>query len=226
MDALTSATSASASKAAGQGATAQGGANQAVINSDFETFLKMLTAQLENQDPLNPLESQDFAVQLATFSNVEQQTKTNTLLEDLANRLGGSDLSEMSQWIGRDARISGTLPFTGEPLVMDVQTAPGAVSATLIVENMVGKQLASYPLDTTKPGSMVWDGLGLDGQAFSPGTYKFRVLNEAVEGSLPDGEVTAYIPVLEARTGPLGPSLMLEGGLEVSPEDITALRQH
>ena len=46
-------------------------ASTSAISSDFETFLKMLTAQMENQDPLNPLDSQDFATQLATFSGVE-----------------------------------------------------------------------------------------------------------------------------------------------------------
>ena len=54
-------------------ANSQSTAAKAMINSDFETFLKMLTAQMENQDPLNPIESSDYAVQLATFSGVEQQ---------------------------------------------------------------------------------------------------------------------------------------------------------
>ena len=46
---------------------------EAVISSDFETFLRMLTVQLENQDPLDPTDSADYAMQLATFSGVEQQ---------------------------------------------------------------------------------------------------------------------------------------------------------
>lgn len=58
------------------------------IASDFETFLRMLTTQLENQDPLEPVASQDLAVQLATFSGVEQQTQTNSLLEDLGSQMG------------------------------------------------------------------------------------------------------------------------------------------
>ncbi|MFV2001871.1 MAG: flagellar hook capping FlgD N-terminal domain-containing protein, partial [Paracoccaceae bacterium] len=53
------------------------------VNSDFETFLKLLTTQLKNQDPLKPVDSSDFAVQLATFSSVEQQVKTNDLLTSL-----------------------------------------------------------------------------------------------------------------------------------------------
>ena len=47
--------------------------NAAVLSSDFETFLKMLTTQMQNQDPLNPVDSTDYATQLATFSSVEQQ---------------------------------------------------------------------------------------------------------------------------------------------------------
>jgi flagellar basal-body rod modification protein FlgD len=60
------------------------------LTSDFETFLRMLTVQMKNQDPLNPIESSDFAVQLATFSGVEQQVKTNDLLTKLADSFGGS----------------------------------------------------------------------------------------------------------------------------------------
>ncbi|MEY5038566.1 MAG: flagellar basal body rod modification protein, partial [Pseudomonadota bacterium] len=50
--------------------------NKALISSDFDTFLKMLTAQMQNQDPLNPMDSTDYATQLATFSGVEQQART------------------------------------------------------------------------------------------------------------------------------------------------------
>ena len=49
------------------------------ISSDFNTFLRMLTVQMQNQDPLNPIDSADYAVQLATFSGVEQQVRTNQL---------------------------------------------------------------------------------------------------------------------------------------------------
>ena len=73
----------------------QGQAGSAsVISSDFETFLKMLTAQMENQDPLNPMDSADYAVQLATFSSVEQQVLTNDLLQAMTLQLGSSGMAE------------------------------------------------------------------------------------------------------------------------------------
>lgn len=54
------------------------------LTSDFDTFLRMLTVQMQNQDPLDPVDSADYAVQLATFSGVEQQVRTNELLTELS----------------------------------------------------------------------------------------------------------------------------------------------
>jgi flagellar basal-body rod modification protein FlgD len=59
--------------------------DQTVITADFQTFLQLLTTQLKNQDPLNPMESTEYATQLATFSGVEQQVRTNELLESLSS---------------------------------------------------------------------------------------------------------------------------------------------
>ena len=59
---------------AGSGAGA-GAPAASFSGGDFQTFLKMLTTQIKNQDPLNPMEGSDFAVQLATFSGVEQQVQ-------------------------------------------------------------------------------------------------------------------------------------------------------
>jgi flagellar basal-body rod modification protein FlgD len=67
------ATTATATTSQTQTKTASSG-----LSSDFETFLKMLTTQLKNQDPMNPVDSADYAVQLATFSSVEQQGSPTT----------------------------------------------------------------------------------------------------------------------------------------------------
>ena len=66
-----------------QGAASAATAETSLIGNDFNTFLVMLTTQLQNQDPLNPIESSDYAVQLATFSGVEQQVRTNQLLQEI-----------------------------------------------------------------------------------------------------------------------------------------------
>jgi flagellar basal-body rod modification protein FlgD len=76
-------------------------AQPAAISSDFTTFLKMLTTQMQNQDPLNPIDSADYAVQLATFSGVEQSVKTNQLLESLGQQFGLLGMAQMAGWVGQ-----------------------------------------------------------------------------------------------------------------------------
>ena len=94
-----SATSASSSP----GTTGTGG-TAPTISSDFNTFLRMLTVQMQNQDPLNPIDSADYAVQLATFSGVEQQVRTNQLLADMQGKFSQLGMAEMAGWIGKEAR--------------------------------------------------------------------------------------------------------------------------
>src|SRR5690606_25523957 len=96
-----------------------------LIDSDFETFLVMLTTQMQNQDPLNPIQSSDYAAQLATFSGVEQQVKTNTLLESLSTQLGLSGMAQMAAWVGMEARVTAPVLFEGTPLTLYPAPADG-----------------------------------------------------------------------------------------------------
>ena len=110
---------------AAQTAASQTGASQqsnaaeaeATITADFESFLQLLTAQMRNQDPLSPIDSTQFVEQLASFSAVEQQVQTNSLLEGLVGSLTESDLSDASQWVGRVVETaSPSSYFAGEDL--------------------------------------------------------------------------------------------------------------
>ena len=198
--------------------------SEPAINSDFETFLQMLTAQLENQDPLNPLESQDFAVQLATFSSVEQQTLTNTLLEDMSRSLGTSGLAEMSQWIGREAQVTGALPYSGTPLELTFTLPAGALTSELVVTDATGHEVARHAVTAQDQAGYLWTGVTPGGTELRQGTYSFHVENTVAEGTLPASAVSSYVLVKEARTAPTGQTLLLEGGLEVAPGDISAIR--
>ncbi len=90
--------------------------NSAVLSSDFETFLQMLTAQAKYQDPLEPIDSSAYAAQLAQFSMVEQQVQSNELLANLAEQLGGSNMAGMANWIGMEARTTEPAFFEGSPI--------------------------------------------------------------------------------------------------------------
>ena len=79
------------------------------LTSDFETFLRMLTVQMQNQDPLNPVDSSDYATQLATFSGVEQQVLTNDLLKSIAGTFGQGGTAQYAQWVGKEVATRTTL---------------------------------------------------------------------------------------------------------------------
>ncbi|MCH5375599.1 MAG: flagellar hook assembly protein FlgD, partial [Planctomycetes bacterium] len=89
-----------------------------VLTSDFNTFLKMLTAQARNQDPLEPLDSTQYASQLAQFSMVEQQVKTNDSLNLLSGQFGVSNMAALASWVGMEARAATTAYFDGSALTL------------------------------------------------------------------------------------------------------------
>ena len=115
-----------------------------LISSDFNTFLKMLTTQLKNQDPLNPMDNSEYAVQLATFSGVEQQVKTNTLLESLGAQLFDSKISIIDD--PHRMRGLGSRAFDGEglPTTRRYIIEKGALTGWLM-ESASARQLGLEP---------------------------------------------------------------------------------
>ncbi len=207
-------------------ADAQGDAGgAAAISSDFETFLRMLTVQAQNQDPLNPMDSTDFAVQLATFSGVEQQVLTNDLLKGLSGAITGSELAQMAGWVGMDARAAAPAVFDGNPIYVEAAPVLGADSAEMRVYDQTGQLWDQFSIGT-QPGPVLWDGLRADGTAFPDGVYTFEVASLDGEGNTLSAEVAeTYNRVIEAQSGPNGAQLLLGSGTYIGADDISALRQ-
>ena len=198
--------------------------DDSVISSDFETFLTLLTTQLENQDPLNPLDSSEFAQQLATFSGVEQQVKTNDLLRDISAGLGASGLNQLAGWVGMEARVNAPAVFDGTPLTLAPEIDPASDAATLIVRDVGGREVAREAMPPTSD-TLLWAGVGPDGEPLPLGTYTFEV------ESVNQGEVTStkpvdhYARIVEARNGASGVELVVPGGASIAASDIVALRE-
>lgn len=192
------------------------------ISSDFETFLNMLTTQLENQDPLDPVKSDEFAVQLATFSSVEQQVLTNDLLESMTAQLGLSGIGQYASWVGMEARAAVPARYDGSPLTVVPTPDTGAESAFLVVENNAGQVVQRLQIPTTGE-AMEWSGQLANGQAAN-GVYTFKT--ESVTNGLVSNTSTAevYTPVTEARFVNGDTVLVTAGGGEVQASSVTALR--
>lgn len=190
-----------------------------VASSDFETFLKMLTVQMQNQDPLNPIESTDYAMQLATFSGVEQQVLTNELIGQLSAQLGVLELSNVADWVGLEGRVSGPFQFDGAPLNLDFEPVTGG--SYLMVTDEFGTLVDQIALEGGD-GAYAWSGILADGTALPHGAYDFRI--EHPNGLEAKGEVRSYSRILEARADQGRAMLVLNGGIEVQADAISALR--
>lgn len=217
MDAITS-TSSTNSTAATETVS-----SQSIISSDFETFLVMLTAQMENQDPLNPLDSQDFATQLATFSGVEQQVKTNDLLSALSSQFLTSGLGDMASWVGMDARMATPAYFDGSPVEIVANPPSFSESTELVVLDANGDEVQRLDIPVSDE-PFEWAGVSSDGEPFEEGSYSFQVVaysnDEIIDVHVPD----IFAEVKEVRIIDLQTVVVLGGG-DIYPSSlVTGLR--
>lgn len=193
------------------------------IASDFDTFLKMLTTQMKNQDPLNPVDSADFAVQLATFSSVEQQQRTNQLLEGLGSQLGLSGMAQLANWVGKEARAPVAAQFDGSPVTLAAAPSPLAKEATLIVTDSTGMIVSRQQVPVSSE-PFEWAGTAAGGGTLPPGRYSFSLESAADGKTIGTTPVEVYGRIIEARAGTDGTTLVMTGGILVPADKVTALR--
>lgn len=214
-------TSASTSTAAG--AKAGTGVAAPSASGDFQMFLKMLTAQMKNQDPLNPIQSSDYAVQLATFSGVEQQVKTNELLASLMGNLGVSGMGQLAAWVGMEARTTAAVPFSGQPIALYPSPAAEADRTVLVAYDQQGREVTRQEIPVSAD-PVNWTGATGTGGSVLHGTYAFRLESYGAGKLLETQAVEAFARIAEVRQGKDGAILALDGGATVAAADVRALR--
>lgn len=195
-------------------------ADTKAISSDFQTFLKLLTTQISNQDPMDPMKAEEFAVQLATFSSVEQQVKTNDLLTRMTST--GGEFAAYTSWIGREVKATAALKFNGSTVELAPEPATRGEIHQLVVRAESGAEVDRMTINGT--GAPVrWAGLTAAGPA-PFGLYSFEVesfTNGQIVGIEP---VAGYARVTEVQRTAEGATLVLEGGGKIAAADIAAVR--
>ncbi len=191
------------------------------ITSDFETFLRMLTTQMQNQNPLEPIEASDFAVQLATFSGVEQQVRTNELLMQLTTRLG---LSELASWVGKSALSDAPVYLSDTPRKLVPPEVTGVDRAELILQDSAGVEVGRYRVDPMA-SELEFDPLTMAGPDFRPGNYTLKIESFQGPRSLGTNPVLSYARIEEARSDAGHVLLMLEGGHMIESSAVVGLRE-
>jgi flagellar basal-body rod modification protein FlgD len=166
---------------------------QKQLSSNFDTFLKLLTTQLQNQDPTAPMDSTQFTQQLVAFSQVEQQISTNQNLQTLIS-LGQSQSSNLAMsYLGRNIVLTdGTGVLTGGKASWTYGLNNDASTTTLTVTNSSGKAVYTTTGETSAgTHTLAWDGKDNQGNQLADGTYKLTITSVASDGSAVAGSVAS-----------------------------------
>lgn len=205
------------------GAASAASSDRSVINSDFQTFLEMLTTQMQNQDPLNPMDSTEFATQLATFSGVEQQVRTNELLTALQQSMALSNLGEIAGWIGMEARAEMPLAFEGQPLTLFAPDDALADRMELVVTDADGETLQRLQIPASDT-PFQWAGVTTDGEPLPEGVYGFHVEYFREDVSIGTAPAQGYARIEEAQAIDGDIWLTMPGGVQVRSSLVAAVR--
>lgn len=171
------ATPATAANSASTGATTQ-------LTADFSMFLKLLTTQMQNQDPLNPMDTAQYTQQLVQYSQVEQSIKQNTTLTDILARLSSQDLTQSSSLIGREARFdSAVSPLGDDGARWSWMSDRSLASLEATVTDAAGTVVATQLIDPAKSGTFSWDGTLTGGGKASAGSYTLALKGIDSSGS-------------------------------------------
>ena len=208
------------------GTAAANASDQSVnsISSDFETFLQMLTVQMQNQDPLNPIDSTDYAVQLATFSSVEQQVLTNDLLENLSAQTAATNMASLAQWVGMDAKAGNVAQYSGQTVKIDATSVSGADRLILNVTSASGQHITRQDIPL-RGGDLTWDGRNNDGSLVEHGAYSMTIEAYSNGDLISTAPAEVFNTIKEVRLENGQTELVIGDNLSVASTEVTSLRR-
>ena len=171
-----------------------GGKDENILGKD--DFLQLLVTQLENQDPLKPMDPEEMSAQLAQFSSLEQLTNISASMEGLETMASSLDQAKALDMLGKEVRLQGnSFALAEDDVTLSYRLQDEADEVTVYVADSSGQQVAELSGSGTSPGehAVTWDGEDTEGQQCPPGEYSFVV--EARK----DDEVLVTEPLVMAQ---------------------------
>lgn len=212
----------------GTSSTAQ--SSNTVSGSDSEQrFLKLLVTQLNNQDPLNPMENAELTSQLAQMSTVSGIEKLNSTLSGLVNQTGSNQVLQAASLIGYNVlspgnQIGTSAPKDGEepaPVPFAVQLPGTAGDVQVRIVDAAGRTVRTLELGSMTEGvnAVTWDGKADDGSAVPAGNYSFSVV-ATNDGTNVEATALTFAQVAAVKQGTNGVTLELANGRSISLDDV------
>lgn len=164
---VSSSTSTTSSSTTSQTSTAQSS-----LTDNYDMFLELLTVQIKNQNPLDPMDVDKFTDQLTQFSSVEQQIATNRNLETMIESMSASNLSSVVNYIGKEVEANGATTVLKNGQAQWSATASQDATGTVTIKNSAGATIYTEKVALQKGTSTYqWDGRSLTGGTAPDGQY-------------------------------------------------------
>ena len=164
------------------------------LGDNLNSFLTMLTTQLKNQDPMSPLDTNQFTQQLVSFSQVEQAIKTNTQLSSLVSLISTNTLASSLSLVGKSVAIdSAQMGLVDGTARFSYQLPRQAKETSLVISDTGGNVIWKGTGETgAGDHGFTWNGKDSSGRTVDPGTYKLEVGAQGLDGSIMTVPVTAF----------------------------------
>jgi len=217
---LSSITTTAQAKAAQAAASAQAG--QAMGK---DAFLKLFTTQLQNQNPLDPMNNDAFVSQLAQFSQLEATTNMSDSLNQLVSTLKGSSLTTSAALIGHQVAAPGApaVLSSGNPVTAVINLPSGADSVQVTINGPDGSKVRTLNLPSQPVGmaSVSWDGKDDNGNVLADGNYTFSATAQVAgqQSAVTIGPLTT-VQTVSTTSSSSDPVLGVAGGANINYSSI------
>lgn len=217
---VTSATSTSST------ASAVGSSAIDKLSGNFDTFLKMLTTQLQNQDPTKPMDTSEFTQQLVQYSQVEQQIKTNDQLKSMLTSIQASSSAASTGFLGKTVTVDGSsATLANGAATWSYALGDDASTLQLLIQNSTGTTVRTLTGDATKgTHSVTWDGRDGTGNKLADGTYKLVVSAKDAAGTAITSTTKAQGTVESISYDTSGAAQLMVGGRAYTTSSILAVQ--
>jgi len=153
------------------------------IADNFQTFLTLLTTQLQNQNPLDPLDTNQFTQQLVQFAGVEQQLRSNDQLKSLIEIEKSAQATAALAYVGNTVAVDGsTARFNGQAIWNLKADKATTAKITITAANGQTAFSGNFSMNAGSTG-FVWDGKGNDGSTWPAGAYKLTATAKDSSGN-------------------------------------------
>jgi flagellar basal-body rod modification protein FlgD len=188
--------------------------DKTTFGNNFDQFLKLLVTQMKNQDPMEPMDASEFTNQLVQFAGIEQNIKSNTLLEKISGNQTSGLLRESASYIGQ------TVSIKSDKLVRGDDTTPSTftytndkkyTNAKITILDNKGKVVRTLDALSGEAGlkTITWDGKNTQGLPVPAGQYTLRAVGVTKTGNGLNDQTTTN---LETTTTGMVNSAGVEGG--------------